>query len=72
MLGRLAKEKPKIDGDVDENNRGSKHKLKLAIQGCRINDAEQVVLDKAFRVTRLTGPDTKIVLENGERAGAAR
>lgn len=63
---------PEIDGHVDDNDRGGKHELDFASQAGRINDVEEIVLDEAFRITRLTGADTKIVFDIGERADATR
>jgi len=70
MFSRPAQRKPNIDCDVNDNDRGSKHELNLAGQARRIDDVEQVVLDEAFRVARLTGADTKVVLDIGEGADA--
>ena len=68
----MAKEKPNINGNVDGDDRDSKAELNLARQTRRIDNAEQVVLDKAVCITRLAGPDTKTVLDRSERARATR
>ncbi|OGA96050.1 MAG: hypothetical protein A3E79_15145 [Burkholderiales bacterium RIFCSPHIGHO2_12_FULL_61_11] len=70
MSRRPATDKPKIDSDVDDNDRGSKDELNLAGQAWRINDVKEIVLDEAFGVARLTCPDAKVVFEIGEGADA--
>lgn len=70
-FGSPSKDKPRIDCDVDDNDHASKHELNVASQAGRIDDVEEVVLDKAFRVARLAGSDAKVALEIGERAVAA-
>ena len=68
----MAKEKPKINGHVDGNDRDSEAELNLARQARRIDNAEQVMLDEAVCVTRLAGTNTKTVLNGSERTHATR
>lgn len=42
-LSRPAQDQPGIDGEVDDNDGGSQHPLKLARQASGIDDGEQVV-----------------------------
>ena len=68
----MAKEKPKINGHVDGNDRDSEAELNLARQARRIDNAVPVLRDKAVCVTRLAGSNTKTVLNGSERTQATR
>ena len=52
MRSALANEEPAIDHDVDDDHHGSKHKLDFPGEAGRVDDREEIMLDKGLRVAR--------------------
>jgi hypothetical protein len=70
--GRLpAYQEPAIDREVDRDDRSGERKLDLPGKAGRVDDREQIVLDKALRIAGLARLDAQVVLQQGERADAA-
>jgi len=63
-------EKPSVDCDIDDYDHTRERKLDLAGKTRRIDDCQQIVLEKAVRVARFAGPVPQGVLQIREWANA--
>src|SRR5450759_142864 len=66
----LANEEPTIDCNVDDDDHSSKRKLDVPGEAGRVNDRDEIMLDKALGIARQARLDTKVVLQVCERTNA--